>query len=78
MSLLRLLFIAGIIWLLYRLIKKLTFKRNPDNRKTLETTHMVRCTYCDTYIIRQDACFREDSFFCSPDHYAKHIQKDSK
>jgi hypothetical protein len=39
---------------------------------------MVRCTYCDTYIIRQDACFREDSFFCSPDHYAKHIQKDSK
>jgi hypothetical protein len=39
---------------------------------------MVRCTYCDTYIIRQDACFREDNYFCSPEHYEKHKQKDSE
>jgi len=78
MPFLRLLFIAGIIWLLYRLIKKLTLKRRTGSRKSLESTPMVRCVYCNVYTVRQDSYFRENNYYCSIEHYEKYIQKDSK
>jgi len=78
MSFLRLLFLAFIIWLLYRLIRKLTDKRDFGSRKSLETTHMVRCAYCDVYTIKQNAYFRENNYYCSPDHYEKQAHKDSE
>jgi formylmethanofuran dehydrogenase subunit E len=78
MTFLRLLFIAGVIWLLYRLARKLFVKTDTDSRKSLETTHMVRCAYCNVYTTKQDAYLKEDNYFCSSDHYEKHIRKESK
>lgn len=78
MSFLRLLLLAFIIWLLYRLVRKLTVKGDSGGRKSLETTPMVRCTYCDVYTIKQNAYFRENNYYCSPGHYEKQAHKDSK
>lgn len=75
MSFIRLLLIAGIIWLLFHLIKKLVSKGDADPGKSLEITPMVRCGYCDVYLVRQDAYFKDNNYYCSPDHYEKKQQE---
>ena len=77
MTFFRLLFFLCIIWLLYRLVKMLTVKRDTSSNKSLETTHMVRCAFCNVYIIREDALYKENNYYCSPDHCTKQAHKDS-
>lgn len=77
MSLLRLIFLFGIIYIVYRLVRKLTAKNN-SAVSTQKTTSMVRCAYCDVYIVKQDAYLKDNKFYCDPGHYEKSIANKSE
>lgn len=74
MSLIRLLVLAGIIWLLYRVIKKLLVKKDAGGSSTAPTP-MVRCAWCNVYIVRQDACLKDQHYYCSLEHYRKRMEE---
>lgn len=76
MSLLRLLFLLGFIYIAYRLVRKLVVK-NASVTGDQKTTSMVRCAFCDVYIVRQDAYIKDNNFYCNTDHYERAMKKNS-
>ena len=77
MSLLRLLFLISVVYIIYRLFRSLTVKRD-SGENTLETTSMVRCAYCDVYIVKKEAYIKNNNFYCNSDHYDRSLENESK
>lgn len=77
MSLIRLLFLIGIIYIAYRLVRKLA-ENNNSSISEQKTTSMVRCAFCNVYVIKQEACFRDNNYYCNPEHYEQAINNKLK
>ncbi len=70
MNLIRLIAIAVIFWLLYRLILALLSKaRQPARRDSppLEGT-MVRCEQCGLHVPQEQALIKGDKYYCCEEH----------
>ena len=74
MQLLRIIILLGIIYLGYRLLRKLV-KNKSSGTKNPKTTRMVRCAYCNVYIVREDALEKDEIYFCSTEHYNKSLKQ---
>jgi uncharacterized protein len=38
--------------------------------KTPETGDMVRCAHCQVFVLRSEAIYSQDRFYCCPEHRA--------
>lgn len=74
MILTRLLILLCLIWLLFRIYRwmKQGYANHTGKEKRVPT---VRCSYCETYIDRDDAYRSGDMFFCDELHYKAYKQK---
>lgn len=66
--LLRLIIIGLLVWLAYRLIRKLAAPARGKERGRLHHEEMVRCEVCGLHVPRTSALCRDDRFFCSREH----------
>ncbi len=69
MNLIRLIILALVIWLIYRMVRRMLAK--PDNTKPASPspgTNMVRCAHCGIHIPETEALFRDDRPYCSDAH----------
>lgn len=69
MNLIRLIVIALIFWLLYRMIHRMLAK--PGVEKTAKPqvgTDMVRCAHCGIHIPKSEALQRDGRDYCSEEH----------
>jgi len=66
MNLIRIIAIALIIWIIYRLIMLAINKKdsNPSDRNV----RLVRCDYCDTQVPEHMAVKDDDHTYCSMEH----------
>lgn len=71
MPFIRLLILAAVIWLIYRLARRL-LPRKPAVTGRSEGTRMVRCAQCGVYVTEEDACKKNGEAYCCEDHYLKH------
>ena len=69
MSWIRILIISTIAWLLYRLIRFLITR--PRHVTASKQTQMVRCSFCNLYVVEDTAVHRGDHYYCSEEHYRK-------
>ena len=70
MNLIRLIALAVLFWLLYRLILTLLSKaRQPTRREPppLDGT-MVRCAQCGLHIPQDQALVKDDKYYCCEEH----------
>lgn len=69
MGLIRLIIIALLIWLVWRLISSTlqTLKPRPP-AKNDQAPKMVRCLHCGVHVPEHDARWDQDRSFCSEEH----------
>lgn len=70
MNLIRLLIIAAVIWILYRMIQtrlrsRKSVSQKPDTR-AIET--VVKCDYCGLHIPEEEAVRKDGKSYCSRQH----------
>lgn len=69
MNLIRIIVIALIVWLVYRMVQRMLAK--PVTKKTAPTqvgTDMVRCAHCGIHIPKGEALRRDGRDYCSEAH----------
>jgi len=71
MPLVRLLILIAVIWLLYRLVRRL-LPGKPSVTDQSETTRMVKCAHCGVYVAENDTYGKGGDIYCCEDHYHKH------
>lgn len=67
MNLIRLIVIALIIYLVFRIFKRWAANKNM-NRPTLKETKMVQCKVCQLHIPENEALHHNGKFYCSQEH----------
>lgn len=70
MNLIRLLAIAAIIWLCYRIYQNWLEAKSAAEKKHKKDTveNMVQCDKCGVHIPQQEALRSGDKFYCSEAH----------
>ncbi|MGM0595051.1 MAG: PP0621 family protein [Pseudomonadota bacterium] len=70
MYLFRLIAIGLIVWLLYRMFRRLLDRPRPQERppKQVDGQKMVRCAHCGIHIPQNEALERDGESYCSPEH----------
>jgi len=69
MNLIRLIVIALVFWLLYRMIQRMLAK--PESKKPASPrvgTDMVRCAHCGIHIPKNEALQSDRFYYCSEEH----------
>lgn len=76
-GILRLLIIAGIIWLLYTWVRKaLTAQQQPPTQELNPTTQVMKqCAYCKIHIPEGESTQSQGHFFCSEQHRNLFLQQ---
>lgn len=74
MPLVRILLFALLIWILYRLVKRIIGPPKGERSKQVEYEDMVRCAWCGTHFPRSNALTRSGKDYCCE----QHAQADSK
>jgi uncharacterized protein len=71
MGLIRIILIAGIVWLLLVFIQKLRQARQSGQDQdeiTVAKKQMVQCAYCSVYVPKDNALRNNDDYFCCSNH----------
>ena len=71
MNLIRLIAIAVLFWLLYRLILTLLSKAGgsaPRHAPSVEANTMVRCQECGLHVPKCEALEKEGKYYCCEEH----------
>jgi uncharacterized protein len=69
MNLIRILVIALIVWLVYRMIQRTLAKPEPEKPADAKlATDMVRCAHCGIHIPKNEALQRDGFYYCSEQH----------
>ena len=70
MNLIRLIVIGLIIWLLYRMFVRVLQKPASKSKKPPKgiARDMVKCAHCGIHIPADEALYRDDKCYCSPEH----------
>ena len=69
MNLIRLIILALVIWLIYRMVRRMLAK--PAATKSAPPrvgTDMVRCAHCGIHIPENEALYRDGQPYCSEEH----------
>lgn len=79
MGFLRFLILAGVIWLVIRVLASRGRRpRAPVTRRTLIGGSMVRCAHCGTHVPAAEALVDAGSNYCCDAHRRAHLSADSK
>ena len=70
MNLIRVLIIALLGWLVYRMIRSALNKPRGGRaaKPVALSTDMVRCHYCGIHIPKDEALQQGEHYYCSPEH----------
>ena len=69
MNLIRLIAIALVFWLLYRMIHRMLVKPSPEKPSSPRVgTDMVRCAHCGIHIPKNEALQQDGYDYCSEEH----------
>lgn len=69
MNLIRLIILALVIWLIYRMVRRLLAKPANDNTARPQVgTDMVRCAHCGIHIPENEALYADGQPYCSEEH----------
>lgn len=66
--LIRLLILAVLIWLVYRLVKAYAKSLEPPQIKAKSGGDMVRCAHCGIHIPKSEGLLQDGKVFCSEAH----------
>ncbi|MCW8956794.1 MAG: PP0621 family protein [Gammaproteobacteria bacterium] len=56
--------IAALFWIIKGFIRRAQLEKKPSS----ESTDMVQCEHCQTYLPKDDAIVSNDKTFCSQQH----------
>jgi len=73
MNLIRILAIALIIWIVYRLVMQALAKKNAKQRQPGQTKSLVSCQRCGLHLPIADAVKQDENYYCCPQHRDKDI-----
>ena len=69
MNLIRLIILALVIWLIYRMVRQMLAKpRAKKPSRPQVGTDMVRCAHCGIHIPDNEALYRDGQPYCSEEH----------
>lgn len=69
MNLIRLLILALIVWLIYRMVQRMLSKPRAGKPRSPELgTRMVRCAHCGIHIPENEALHRDGQPYCCEEH----------
>jgi uncharacterized protein len=77
MGLIRLLVLAALIWLVWRVAKHAIARIQQAPRPPLDSQKMVRCAWCDLHIPQTDAIGFRELHFCCDDHRQQWQEKNA-
>ena len=80
MGLIRFILIACLIWLLFRMIKKIRQQvqdrqKHYRRRQAVTRKQMVQCASCSIYVPIDDALCKGEYYFCCTDHMDIEVKK---
>lgn len=75
MGLIRLIILALVIWMFWRLVKNFQAKQAGKNsgKQHIENSNMVLCRYCSVHVPEKEAIHHEQLWFCSENHRDKFL-----
>ena len=81
MGLIRLIILALVIWMFWRVVKNFQARQSKKSKKETpsgkrEQSNMVLCQFCSVHVPEQDAISHEKSWFCSERHKEKYLAGD--
>lgn len=69
MNLIRLIAIAAIIWLIYRMVTgRKRSKERIEQKQGRPVDKMVKCAYCGTHVPESEAIAANGRYYCSEEH----------
>lgn len=69
MNLIRFIVLALVIWLIYRMVRRMLAKPGSAKPASPQSgTNMVRCAHCGIHIPETEALFRDGHPYCSETH----------
>lgn len=69
MNIIRLLILALVVWLIYRMVSRMLTKPRNGKPSTPELgTNMVRCAHCGIHLPENEAIYRDGQPYCSKEH----------
>lgn len=69
MNLIRLIILALVIWLIYRMVRHMLAKPRAEQPSRPQVgTDMVRCAHCGIHIPDNEALYRDGQPYCSEEH----------
>lgn len=76
-AILRLLILAGIVWLIYSFIRRAISTSQPIQEKPSNppAAIMQQCNHCGVHVPEHDAIKSEGLFFCSTAHKDLYLQR---
>ncbi len=78
MGLIRLLIIAALIYLVWRVVKSLLSERRRRDNSTggvsARSQKMVKCRQCGVHVPEREAFQHQDLAFCSQDHQRQYLE----
>lgn len=74
-TILRLLILAGIVWLIYSFIKRALIAQQPPQNPPAPLMH--QCAQCSVHVPPAEAIVFEGLYFCSEPHKQLYLQRKS-
>ena len=76
MGLIRLIILAVVIWLIWRMIKNYQVKQaRRQKKKQVNRDKIVKCSFCSVHVPMHDAIQQQDEYFCSAEHRDKYLTR---
>lgn len=79
MGILRILILAALVWLAWRLLRNLlsapSQPSTSDQSANPAPERMVKCTHCGVHLPEQQAIKQHQDYFCSSTHLIEHQEK---